>query len=168
MMSDIKRICEEPTDEDKQWFPDIAGSNWLETLDFAMRNFKDESFIAQFLSPKLIRDLRLFAVLDDDSKNTLEITAIHNDAGYRKVRQAMVEQYNLGSREPNLQVYNVDLRGDRSLTLRHIQHNRKPLSDSADEVLKHLARLWGFTVRIDSIKEDGSRELTHECRVKSN
>jgi stage V sporulation protein R len=167
MMSDIKRICEEPTDEDKQWFPDIAGSNWLETLDFAMRNFKDESFIAQFLSPKLIRDLRLFAVLDDDSKNTLEITAIHDEAGYKKVRQAMVEQYNLGSREPNLQVYNVDLRGDRSLTLRHIQHNRKPLSDSADEVLKHLTRLWGFTVRIDSIKEDGSRELTHECRVKS-
>ena len=167
MMSDIKRICEEPTDEDKQWFPDIAGSNWMETLDFAMRNFKDESFIAQFLSPKLIRDLRLFAVLDDDSKNTLEITAIHDEAGYKKVRQAMVEQYNLGSREPNLQVYNVDLRGDRSLTLRHIQHNRKPLSDSADEVLKHLARLWGFTVRIDSIKEDGSRELTHECRVKS-
>ena len=167
MMSDIKRICEDPTEEDKQWFPDIAGSNWLETLDFAMRNFKDESFIAQFLSPKLIRDLRLFAVLDDDSKNTLEITAIHDEQGYKNVRRAMVEQYNLGSREPNLQVYNVDLRGDRSLTLRHIQHNRKPLSDAADEVLKHLAQLWGFTVRIDSIKEDGSRELTHECRVKN-
>jgi len=167
MMSDIRRICENPTDEDTQWFPDIAGSNWLETLDFAMRNFKDESFIAQYLSPKLIRDLRLFTVLDDDSKNTLEITSIHDEAGYKKVRQAMVEQYNLGSREPNLQVYNVDLRGDRSLTLRHIEYNRKPLSDAADEVLKHLTQLWGFTVRIDSIKEDGSRELTHECRVKS-
>jgi stage V sporulation protein R len=166
MMSDIKRICEDPTDEDRQWFPDIAGSNWLETLDFAMRNFKDESFIAQFLSPKLIRDLRLFAVLDDDTKNTLEITAIHDDSGYRKIRQAMVEQYNLSTREPNIQVYNVDIRGDRSLTLCHTQHNRKPLNDVADEVLKHLARLWGFTVRIDSIKGDGSRELTHECRVR--
>ena len=166
MMSDIKRICEDPTEEDKQWFPDIAGSNWLETLDFAMRNFKDESFIAQFLSPKLIRDLRLFAVLDDDTKNTLEITAIHDDSGYRKIRQAMVEQYNLGTREPNIQVYNVDIRGDRSLTLCHTQHNRKPLNDAADEVLKHLARLWGFTVRIDTINGDGSRELTHECRVR--
>jgi spore cortex formation protein SpoVR/YcgB (stage V sporulation) len=166
MMSDIRRICENPTDEDKQWFPDIAGSNWLSTLDFAMRNFKDESFIAQFLSPKLIRDLRLFTVLDDDTKNTLEITAIHNDSGYKKIRQALVEQYNLSTREPNIQVYNVDIRGDRSLTLRHIQHNRKPLNNAADEVLKHLSRLWGFTVRIDTIKADGSRELTHECRVK--
>jgi len=166
MMCDIKRICEDPTDEDKQWFPDIAGSNWLTTLDFAMRNFKDESFIAQFLSPKLMRDLRLFAVLDDDTKNTLEITAIHDESGYKNLRRALVEQYNLGSREPNIQVYNVDLRGDRSLTLCHTQHNRKPLSDSTEEVLKHVMRLWGFTVRMDSVAEDGSRELIYECKPK--
>ena len=43
MMSDLRRICEQPTDEDRQWFPDIAGSDWIKTLDFAMRNFKDES-----------------------------------------------------------------------------------------------------------------------------
>ncbi len=53
---DIKRICQSPTDEDKYWFPDIAGSDWLETLHFAMRDFKDESFISQFLSPKVMRD----------------------------------------------------------------------------------------------------------------
>ena len=39
----------------KYWFPDIAGSDWLETLHFAMRDFKDESFISQFLSPKVMR-----------------------------------------------------------------------------------------------------------------
>ena len=49
IFKDIRRICEEPTDEDKQWFPEIADSNWVETLDFAMKNFKDESFISQFL-----------------------------------------------------------------------------------------------------------------------
>lgn len=52
MFRDIKRICQSPTEEDKYWFPDIAGSDWLETLHFAMRDFKDESFISQFLSPK--------------------------------------------------------------------------------------------------------------------
>ena len=51
MMSDIRRICEAPTPEDRRWFPDIAGGDWLKTLDFAMRNFKDESFISQYLSP---------------------------------------------------------------------------------------------------------------------
>lgn len=63
MFQDIKRICQSPTEEDKYWFPDIAGSDWLETLHFAMRDFKDESFISQFLSPKVMRDFRFFTVL---------------------------------------------------------------------------------------------------------
>ena len=45
MFSDIRRICEHPTDEDRAWFPESAGSDWRKTLDSAMRNFKDESFI---------------------------------------------------------------------------------------------------------------------------
>ena len=163
MMSDIKRICQQPTDEDKKWFPEIAGSDWLETLDFAMRNFKDESFIAQYLSPKLIRDFRLFTVLDDDRRNELEIARIHNDEGYQNIRQNLSDQYNIGSNEPNIQVYNIDRRGDRSLTLRHLQYNRRPLStDTLPEVLKHVARLWGFKVKLETVKEDGSVELTSQ------
>ena len=166
MMSDIRRICENPTEEDYAWFPDIAGTDWIKTLDFAMRNFKDESFIAQYLSPKLIRDLKLFSILDDDQNNALEITAIHNDEGYRHIRKALVSHYNLSTREPNIQVYNVNLRGDRSLTLRHIEHNRRPLNDAADEVLKHLSRLWGFSVILETMHEDGTVEKTHECKVE--
>jgi stage V sporulation protein R len=163
MMGDIRRLCENPDDEDRYWFPDIAGSDWKQTLDFAMRNFKDESFIAQFLSPKVIRDFKLFTVLDDDADEKLEIAAIHDENGYRRVRQALADQYNLGSREPNIQVYNVDHRGDRSLTLQHTIYNRKPLSDNAFEVLKHLHRLWGFTVRLETVDEQGKRELVAEC-----
>jgi spore cortex formation protein SpoVR/YcgB (stage V sporulation) len=165
MMSDIRRVCENPTDEDHHWFPEIAGSDWIKTLDFAMRNFKDESFIAQYLSPKLIRDLKLFAVVDDDRIEDLEISAIHDERGYRRVRQALADQYNLGSREPNIQVYNVNRRGDRSLTLRHTQYQRRPLGDSTPEMLKHLVRLWGFTVRLESANADGRVEYVQECRV---
>jgi spore cortex formation protein SpoVR/YcgB (stage V sporulation) len=163
MMGDIRRICEQPTDEDRYWFPDIAGGDWCKVLDFALRNFKDESFIAQFLSPKIIRDFRLFALLDDDSNAELEIAAIHDEKGYRYVRQALADQYNLGSREPNIQVYEVQHRGDRSLTLRHTKYNRKPLGDTTNEVLKHLHRLWGFPVRLESVDENGRVEQVAEC-----
>jgi spore cortex formation protein SpoVR/YcgB (stage V sporulation) len=162
MMSDIRRICENPTDEDREWFPDLVDTNWIESLDFAMRNFKDESFIAQYLSPKVMRDLKLFTVLDDDENPHIEITAIHNDSGYRRVRELLADQYNLGSNEPNIQIYNVDVRGDRSLTLRHYQYNRRPLADSLDEVMKHLGRLWGFDVRLETVKENNEVEVTHE------
>ncbi|MDO9032807.1 MAG: SpoVR family protein [Hydrogenophaga sp.] len=155
MYTDIKRICEEPADEDRAWFPDIAGKPWLPVLDHAMRNFKDESFIGQYLSPKLMRDLRLFAITDDEKQSELEVSAIHDDSGYKRVREALSHQYDLGSREPNIQVWNVNLRGDRSLTLRHFQHNDRPLHDSGQEVLKHVARLWGFGVQLESANAKG-------------
>ncbi|MEI8650901.1 SpoVR family protein [Paraglaciecola sp. Hal342] len=48
MFMDIKRICQSPTDEDRTWFPDIAGKDWLETVHFAMQNFKDETLSVSF------------------------------------------------------------------------------------------------------------------------
>ena len=164
MMSDIRRICETPTDEDRAWFPHIAGSDWQKTLDFAMRNFKDESFISQYLSPKLIRDFHLFAVLDDDTDEKLTISAIHDDSGYRIIRQKLSEQYNLGNREPNIQVWSVNMQGDRSITLRHAQFQRRPLNQQAEEVLKHVARLWGFDVRLETIDPYGKVISTMDCK----
>ena len=166
MFQDIRRICEAPTDEDRAWFPDIAGGNWREVLDFAMRNFKDESFISQYLSPNMIRHFRLFSICDDDQEDKLEITAIHDDEGYRAVRQKLSEQYNLGSREPNIQVWSVNVRGDRSLTLRHSMHCRRPLEPSnTEEVLKHVARLWGFDVKLESVDEQGQVCQTYEAKA---
>jgi spore cortex formation protein SpoVR/YcgB (stage V sporulation) len=149
--SDLKRMAEDPTDEDREWFPDIAGANWLEVLPAAMRDFKDESFIQQFLSPKVIRDFRLFGILDDDAEEEIEVSAIHDVGGYRRVRELMASQYNLGDREPNIQVVSVDVKGDRSLTLSHTQHQRRPLGQTTEQVLRHFHRLWGFPVTLESI-----------------
>jgi stage V sporulation protein R len=157
MWRDLRRICESPTDEDREWFPEIAGSDWRESLDFAMRNFKDESFVAQYLSPKLMREFRMFVLIDDDREETLRVDAIHDEQGYMAVRQALSEHYNLGSNEPDIQVWNVDLQGDRSLTLRYFQRDRRPLADSRDETLRHLATLWGFPVRLE--EQDGNGQV---------
>ncbi|MFL0810526.1 MAG: SpoVR family protein [Agarilytica sp.] len=168
MMQDIRRICENPTQEDKEWFPDIAGSNWQKTLDFAMRNFKDESFILQFLSPKLMRDLKLFTIIDDDTQKDIEVSAIHDESGYMKVRETLAAQYNLGNREPNIQVFDVDVRGDRSITLHHSRFMRRPLEpQSTEEVLKHIHRLWGFDVHLHSLEDDDIKQ-SFTCPSKSD
>ena len=154
---DIRRICETPTDEDREWFPGIAGSNWLDTLHFAMHNFKDESFILQYLSPKVIRDMHLFCIDDNERESFLEVSSIHDERGYRAVRESLAAHYNLGNREPNIQVYDVDLRGDRSLTLVHYMHRGRPLeSESTEEIIRHLRYLWGFDVHLQSIDEWGT------------
>ena len=164
MFQDIRRICESPEEEDYRWAPEIAGSDWQKTLDFAMRNFKDESFLLQFLSPRVIRELKLFSVLDDDRDARLRVTAIHDDDGYRRIRELLAGQYDLSNIEPNIQVTNVDVGGDRSLTLRHLQSNRRPLGPNYEEMLRHVVRLWGFTCRLEVVYEDGRREMKHECK----
>lgn len=155
MMQDIRRICEDPTDEDRQWFPDFAGNDWLETLHDAMRNYRDESFILQFLSPKVMRDFKFFHLNDDDSKETINVEAIHNEQGYKQIREQLAQQYNLSNREPDIQVYNVNVSGDRALTLHHFMNNRIPLGPDTLEVVKHIRQLWGYDVKLNSVDANG-------------
>ncbi len=155
MFSDIKRICEQPTAEDREWFPDIAGQDWLRVFDFAMRNYKDESFIAQFLSPRLIREFHLFAIADHSAEPMLEVDSIHNESGYRRVRSLLAAQYEHSARVPDVQITRYDRDSDRSLTVRHMRHRGRPLGNETPRVLRHLHRLWGFTVRLQTVDEAG-------------
>ena len=91
MMNDIRRICTEPTAEDREWFPDFAGNgDWMATLREAWAHFRDESFVLQFLSPKLIRDFRLFAVSDDAKEPAMAVKSIHDEQGYKDMRRRLV------------------------------------------------------------------------------
>lgn len=163
MFTDIRRICEAPTDEDRAFFPELTGTDWLDAVHHGMQNFKDESFVLQFLSPKVIRDLKLFSILDDDQDKEIEVTAIHDDQGYKRIREQLSDQYNLSKQEPNIQVHEVDLRGNRAITLRHIQRDRIPLDpDDAKAVMKHLHTLWRFDVHLESI-QDGKVTASYVC-----
>ncbi|WP_278924403.1 MULTISPECIES: SpoVR family protein [Pseudophaeobacter] len=154
MMMDIRRICEEPTEEDRDWFPDIAGhDDWRHVLRHAWANYRDESFIQQFLSPHLMRKFKLFTLVDDASQKDLVVSHIHNRAGYKAMRQALAQQYNLAYLEPDIQVTDADLSGDRRLILTHTVRDGIHLDEAnKDEVLKHLRRLWGYEVTLDAVE----------------
>lgn len=166
MMQDIKRICQNPTEEDKVWFPEIVHTDWLKSLDWAMRDFKDESFIAQYLSPKVIRDLKLFMIHDNSKNPELVINAIHDENGYNMIRDGLSKQYNLSYNEPNIQIFNINLEGDRALTLHYYQNNHQPLDHSTNEVLKHLYQLWKFPIRM--LVMDESHNCIAEFSCPSN
>lgn len=169
IFQDIRRICENPTSEDKLWFPNLVNTNWLEAVDFAMRNYKDESFIAQYLSPKVIRDLKLFSIVNDIKEPDITVTDIHDEDGYKNIRELLAQQYNLSITEPNIQVFNVNKRGDRSLTLRHVRRDDRPLdAKDAEEVMKHIHKLWGFKVILESVNENEQVANTIQCPAEIN
>ena len=162
IFSDIRRVCEDPTDEDRHFCPEYAGADWLETVHHAMANFKDESFILQFLTPKVIRDLKLFSILDDDADSAISVTAIHDESGYQRLREELADLYNLSKQEPDIQIVEVALRGDRSIRLEHPQRDRIPLhEDDAKEVIKHLHNLWRFDVQLESLHDDEIQRTFH-------
>lgn len=163
LFADLKRICESPDAEDREWFPLLAGSDWRATLDFAMRNFKDESFIAQYLSPRLMRAFHLFAVADHTGEDALVVDSIHDDHGYRRVRKLLAQQYAQEFCVPDVQVVRFDRDGDRSLTLRHLRRRGRPLTDAAAQVVAHLRRMWGFAVRLETWDNDTRVGDVVEC-----
>lgn len=161
MMQDIKRICTDPEPEDSEWFPQIAGNgDWRGTLKDAWANFRDESFIRQYLSPHLIRKMKLFAITDDASDKHYTISAIHDEHGYDKIRERLAHSYDIGLVEPDIQIIDVDLRGDRELRLQHAVRDGVQLAQhSRDEVLRHVRRLWGYEVRLVGIDTESDAEV---------
>ncbi|MDF1632390.1 SpoVR family protein [Mycoplana sp. MJR14] len=163
MMQDIQRICTEPTAEDRDWFPEIAGNGaWRETLLDAWTNHRDESFILQYLSPALIRKFRLFLLTDSSGDNYLEVASIHNERGYQAVRAALARSYDIGANQQDIQVVDVDLLGDRQLRLQHNVKNGVLLEEtSRDATLRHIRHLWGYDVSLVGVDESG--EELYEC-----
>lgn len=151
MMQDIKRICEKPSDEDREWFPALAGSgDWRGALKDAWANYRDESFILQYLSPTVMRNMRMFALEDESENPHIEISAIHDERGFRRVREKLAGMYDLGMHEPNIQVVAADLDGDRMLTLRHAVHRGRKLDPKTlEDVVWHIHNLWGHKVKLD-------------------
>jgi spore cortex formation protein SpoVR/YcgB (stage V sporulation) len=161
MMRDIKRICEEPTGEDREWFPELAGSgDGLEALKTAWADFRDESFVLQYLSPKVIRDFRLFAVGNDASEPAVQVDAIHDERGYRRVRKKLARHYDASSDDPQLEVTDADLSGARRLVVTHRVRNGVLLDkDECDRTLLYLAQLWGYRVRLVEVDGDNGKTL---------
>ena len=156
MMADIKRICEEPTEEDREWFPSLAGSGkWMVALREAWANYRDESFIEQFLSPRLMREFHLFALYDKAEDQAYRVAAIHDEQGYRRIRSALALQYDVGVADANIQVTSADLKGNRTLRISHMMHRGIPLHETTrDMVMAHLERLWGHDVSFEEVDGD--------------
>lgn len=161
MMCDIQRIVTEPKEEDREWFPDLAGTgDWRAALKHAWANYRDESFIQQYLSPKLIRDMRLFVLSDDSEESFYQVADIHDERGYRHVRRSLALGYDPGTADPDIQVVDANLKGDRVLRVQHTVRDGIPLDEKdRDLALDHLQTLWGYGVSLVAVDRDSGAVL---------
>jgi stage V sporulation protein R len=154
--NEIKRVCESPTDEDREYLPDIAGKDWLETFHDTMQNYRDESFLLQFLTPKLVRDFRFMNI---QSREGLDHWTVNHTAGpedFKAIRSELSAGYRLETSMPEISVVRYAHDTDRKLVLHHQSYNGKMLHKAqAEQTLKHLRLLWGFDVSLETIDQNG-------------
>lgn len=167
IFQDLKRICEHPTDEDREWFPHLMGRRWQDVVKEAAFEHRDDGFIAQNLSPKVIRDLKLFTIgfdhgstADDNDEDSgydvvddgilATVTEIHDDAGYKNIRNSLARSMERINYVPQIIVREADLEGDRTLKLEYVPYMGRELDvEDANLVMDYIDELWGYAVEID-------------------
>ncbi len=115
-----------------------------------------------------MREFRLFKMVDDAEMDAMLVDAIHEERGYREIRRALARQYDLARHEPDIQIRDVDLEGDRCLVLSHAVHDGVLLDEAnARAVLEQLSSLWHYGIRLEEVDAVSERVLkTHEVPAR--
>src|SRR5690606_11434213 len=104
----------------------------------------------------------LLAGADHEAREHPEIDSAHHEHGYRRVRKLLSEQYNRDNLLPDVQIVGYDHAGDRSLRVQHRRHRGRNLSGESARGMRNLQKLWGFTVWLETVEEDGTLVDTTE------
>jgi len=160
--NEIKRVCEAPTPEDREYLPDIAGKDWLETFHEIMQNYRDESFLLQFLTPKLVRDFRLMNIQTREGLDHWVVSDTAGEQGFKAIRSQLAASYRLESYIPEISVVRYGRDSDRKLTLQYQSYSGRSLAEEEAAItMKHLRQLWGFEVTLEAVDQNGAMLKTY-------
>lgn len=163
VFKEIRRVCEEPTAEDKEWFPNLVGKDWREAHKDAVANYRDESFLEQFMTPKLIREHRLFSLKAEGDFGV--VNEISDEQGYRNLRRQLASQYNMVNYIPEINVHSAKMKNDRTLTLEYKPFLGRSLHPAhRKEVLQHIRFLWEYPVELVTIDAKGNQTIIEQSR----
>lgn len=80
------------------------------------------------------------------------VNAIHDERGYREVRRTMSHHYDVAYHEPDIQIADADLAGDRCLVLTHMIKDGVLLDErTCAATLQHVCSLWSYGIRLEEI-----------------
>lgn len=151
IFQEIRRICESPTEDDYKTMPLIAGTHWIETVNDVVRNYKDETFIRQFLTPSLMTRMKLMRIETDESKDSYVITGTHHKEDYEAVKNSLAESMTWHAHFPDIKISSKDdgsKHGVLCITL--IGHRGANIDiDQLEVCVSQMRLLWGGHVEVN-------------------
>lgn len=149
IFQDVRRICENPTDEDKEYMPNLIGKDWLETVKSMTANYKDSSFIANFLSPKVVRDLKLFILDDQKDSEYYSVSHTHDKIDFIDLRRKLSINSEWDHHFPSMQVVSFDpTKPTANLVYKDFLHRDLPETVANLATKRNLAHLLGFNITL--------------------
>lgn len=147
--AEIKRICENPTEEEKERWPWAGNISWDEKRSELVKSYDDVALLSEFLSPTVCEKSRLFY-----EPRTLEqfknLVVLEEEA--KKVREYLVNgKATLGI--PYVEIVNADYKHTGALLLEHRHDGKLGLDEEYTRgTLPHIRDLWGHTVVIHTLE----------------
>jgi stage V sporulation protein R len=121
---------------------------------------RDVSFLRRFLTEEIMRELDLFEY--ERRGEDLVVSRISDPGEWARVKETLVRQVGMGS-VPVVRIVDADV-GRRGVLLLEHEHDGRDLDlEYAAETLRHLHRLWGRTVLLDSRVDNDPVRLSYDA-----
>lgn len=172
ILEDLKRICKDPTEEDKEWFHFAGDPDWMSIVKHAVYSSSDETFIHQYLSPQAMRKLRMFTLETMEEEDMTEeqkalgeyynvdfavVSAVQAKEDFSRMRQQLAKDYRMYEKIPNITLHDYQAKTDRCLILRHHIFEDQMLDpNDTKAVLEYMHSQWEHPVVLESVDEQGN------------
>ncbi len=144
IFEDIFRRWEEPSAEEREEYGRPGGEGLARI--FQVREVdRDASFLRQYLTEELMRELDLFQ--HEKKGKDRVITKVSSPDGWKAVKETLLKNVGLGS-IPVIKIVEVKSRGDQEMILEHEYDGRELDRRYADRTLGYVQRLWGKKVSL--------------------
>ena len=146
-------------------FKDIkekAGGEWVDVWLDAVENYKDDSFIRQFLSEEVVKEYKMMEISNKEKDSYIEVSGIQNKTDFDSIRESLADNYSLAVMQPNIEIINANITGNRYLEMNHTSYNGSKLDKKTMiNTLAYMHKLWGYPTTMQTTYPDGSKVVDH-------
>jgi stage V sporulation protein R len=157
ILEDIKKRWDNPSEEEKKEFNRV-GNEGDKKLFLVREVDRDVSFLRQYLTEDLIRELNLFKheKFGEDRK----VTKVADKEGWRDIKEIFIK--NAGCNIfPVIKIEDADYQKNRSLFLKHYHDGRDLEIEYAEKTLAYIYKLWQRPVILETIIEEKKYHLSY-------
>jgi stage V sporulation protein R len=146
IFEDVFERWDNPTEEEQETY-DRPGGEGREKIFQIREADRDASFLRQYLTEDLMRELDLFQ--HDKKGKDRVITHISSPDDWKIVKESLLRSVGLGS-IPVIKILEVKTNGAQEMVLSHEFDGRELDAEYADRTLRYVQQLWGKKVILET------------------